>query len=75
MSIEIIAHSPGERMIVALAVLSLCAELLSDDVCRPTPPTVAIEACVDLCDPLHVDSWGPTVCVCADPPTITEVIE
>lgn len=51
MSISINADSPGERIVVALAILTLCGELWADNgACSPTPAPMTVSACVELCE-------------------------
>lgn len=68
LNVGINGDSPGDRIMIALAVVCLCVEMLSDNRCAPlVSPAMTIEACADLCygqdsDVRRVDA---TSCECA----------
>lgn len=59
------ADSPGERIVVALAVLSLCAEILADNECSTMPDPVTHAQCIELCNPYPVRRAETYACECA----------
>ena len=63
MAISITATSPGERLVVALAILGLVGEMLSDNGCTDAPAVEASE-CVELCYPRDVKRWESYACEC-----------
>lgn len=61
MPLTIQANTPGERMVMALCVLTLCAEILSDNSCDPKPVHMEYEHCWAMCEPhgiKRMDSWS-----------------
>jgi len=63
MGIQINADSPGERIVVGLAILGMLAELTLHPSCHPPP--ISVDRCVALCAPEPVSSFGASGCVCA----------
>jgi len=63
MGIQINADSPGERIVVGLAILGLLTELALDPGCHPAP--ISVDRCIALCAPEPVSSFGAGGCVCA----------
>jgi hypothetical protein len=64
MSISINANSPGERLVVALAILTLCVELLADNGHCARTETMSDERCVQLCQPEAVRRIDAFSCEC-----------
>lgn len=69
MNLNLTANSIGERIVVALAVLGLVAEMLSDNGCTDGAQPMKVEVCQELCwsqdQPVKkVEAW---TCECAQP--------
>lgn len=67
MNVSLDANSMGERIVLAIAVLSICAEMLSDNSCNPVASPVLVEECEALCDRqgLAVKRWESYARECA----------
>lgn len=65
MAININATSPGERIVVALAILGLVAEMLSDNSCAPQAQPIDPDVCVEMCDPYPIKRLEAFACECA----------
>ena len=67
-----LGSTAGERITIALVVLTLCAEVLSDNACRPTPvPTITLAECRETCgegpDERRIRRYERFVCECSVP--------
>lgn len=58
----------GERLTMALVLLTLCVEVLSDNACRPPQGEVMThDQCARVCYPHGIAEIGPWMCKCAVP--------
>lgn len=66
MGLSLNANSVGERIVVALAVVALIAEMLSDNPCvaPPRAEPIAAEDCASACFPKPIRRWEAWACEC-----------
>ncbi len=67
MNINLDANSLGGRIVGALVVLSLCLQVVGDEIgCRPRPEPMTIETCQSVCGDRDIKRLEGWVCECAD---------
>ena len=70
MNVNLDAGSIGERVVIGLAILAMCAEMLSDNGCGIPPQPMAIADCVAVCDGRGIRRVESYACECE--PAITK---
>lgn len=66
MGINLNANSPGERFTMALMIVALLIEMLSNNSCNPAPRAEPITHadCAYACSPRPIHRWESWACEC-----------
>lgn len=68
LNLNLNGSSVGERIVIGLAVIALCAEMLSDNgACTPSPPRAELmthEQCLAVCYPSPIRRIESYACTC-----------